>query len=154
MAEQSFPVVKWILDADATPEEIAAVTKVVLDEGLPGQVEASLWEKSLGESPWVILFLGAVALFLKPFLEEAGRHSYHDLRRLVSSLFAARREGQGHIEVMQRERDSLTTIVFGRDMPEEAFKQLLDIGLENIVDKYWVWDPSQGCWISQSMKEE
>ena len=158
MAEQSFPVVKWILDADATPEEIAAVTKVVLEEGLPGQVEASLREKSLEESPWVILFLGAVALFfkpfLKPFIEEAGRHSYHDLRRLVSRLFEARREGQGHIEVMERERDSPTTIVFGRDMPEEAFKQLLDIGLENIMDKYWVWDPSQGCWISQSMKEE
>ena len=145
---------KWILDADATPEEIAAVTKVVLQEGLPGQVEASLQEKNLGESPWVILILAHVAFFLKPFLEEAGRHSYHDLRRLVSRLFAARREGQGHIELMQRERDFPTTIAFGRDMPEEAFKQLLDLGLENIVDKYWVWDPSQGRWISQSMKGE
>ena len=154
MAEQSSPVVKWILDADATPEEIAAVTRVVVEEGLPGQVEASLREKNLGESPWVILILAPVATFLRPFLEEAGRHSYHHLCRLVSRLFEARREGQGHIEVMERERDSHTTIVFGPDMPEEAFKQLLDLGLENVVDKYWVWNPKQGRWTSQSMKEE
>ena len=143
---------EWILDGDATPEEIAAVTKVVLEEGLPGQVKANLFQKNLEVSPWVILVLTPLALFLKGFLDEAGKSSYQDLRRLVTRLIAARREEPGHVEV--RERDSLTTIVFERDMPEEAFNQLLDLGLENIVDKYWVWDRSQGCWISQSVKEE
>ena len=113
MAEQSFLAIEWILDSNATPEEIAAVTKITLEEDLPGQVKATLSQKGLGVDPCEIVILTSVVLFLKGFLDEAGRSSYQDLRRLISRLLSARRQGQTQIRI--EERNSPTTIVFGQN---------------------------------------
>ena len=152
MAEQTSLDVEWLLDREATPEEVAAVTHIIFDEGLPGPVKAVVSEKGLEDNPWIIVALTPIALFLKGFFEESGRIGYHDLRRLVARLYGARRIGSGHVELS--DRDSLTTIVFGPDLTEEAFKQLSELGLDCIQGKYWVWDPDHGCWRSQAVDGE
>ena len=152
MAERSSLDVEWLLDRDASSDEVDAVTRIVLEEGFPGPVRAAVSQKGLEDEPWTIVALTTVALFLKGFFEEAGRTGYHDLRRLVSRLVGARRKGRGLMEIS--DRDSLTTIVFPPDLPEEAFKQFVGLGLENIEGKYWMWDPEDQCWKSQSVDGE
>ena len=152
MAKQQPLDVEWVLDVNASSDEIATVTQIALEEGLAGQVRAAYSQKSMGDIPWIVFIMAPVTLFLKGFFEEAGRHGYKDLRRLVLRLLAVRPGEQRHVVLM--ERDSLTTIVFPPDLPEEAFEQLLKLGLENIEGKYWVWDPEQNCWIFQSMNNE
>ena len=146
--------IEWLLERGASSDEVAALTQIAIEEGLPGPVRPALSQKSIGEMPWMVLILTPVIPFLKGFFEEAGRTAYQDLRRLMTRLLAVRQEGQGHVEV--REKDSLkaTVIVFARDLPEEAFKQLAELDLEYIEGKYWVWDRKQRCWISQSMDGE
>ena len=140
--------VQWVLDIDASSKEVAAVEQIVLDENLPGQVKATYLQKSLGDLPWVLLILASVTVFLKGFLEEAGRNSYKDLRRILCRLASARRKGPGRIMIW--EIDSYTTIVLPEDLSEEAFEQLTNIPLENIDGKYWVWDSTQRRWNNQS----
>ena len=154
MAERPSLDMEWLLDRDASSDEVAALTQIAIEEGLPGPVRPALSQKSIGDMPWMVLILTPVIPFLKGFFEEAGRTAYQDLRRLVTRLLAVRQEGQGHVEV--REKDSLkaTVIVFARDLPEEAFKQLANLDLDHIEGKYWVWDRQQRRWIYQSMDGE
>ena len=152
MTERPCLDIEWLLDRDASADEVAAVNEVVLEEGLPGQVRATGSQKGIEDMPWIVLIVVPIIPFLKGFLEEAGQSSYKDLRRLVCRLFAARRKGQGHVEIS--DRDSLTTIEFPPELPEEAFKQFVKLGLENIEGKYWVWDPDQNSWIFQSISDE
>ena len=152
MAERPSIDVEWVLDRDASSDEVAEVAQIALEAGLPGQVTAALSQKSLGDQPWMILLLVPITPFLKGFLEEAGRSSYKALHELVSRLVAARRKGPGHVEL--RDEDPLTVIVFAPDSPEEAFKQLVNLGLDNIQGKYWVWDSEQQCWICQPLGDE
>ena len=152
MGERPCLDVEYVLDRCASSDEVNAVAQIVLEEGVPGRVRAALAQKGIENLPWVILILVPVTPFIKGFFEEAGRSSYKDLRELVSRLLAVRRKGQGYVEI--RDKDSLTTVVFPRDLPEEAFKQLANLGSENIDGKYWVWDPEQNCWESQSVDGE
>ena len=144
--------VEYVIDIRASQDEVEAVAKIALEEGVPGEVKAALSQKSIDEMPWQVLILAPVAPFLKGFLEEAGRNSYKDLRRFVSRLISAGRREKGPVQIM--ERNSLTTVVFPPDIPEEAFAQLANLDLENIEGKYWVWDREQQCWIYQSMGGE
>lgn len=144
--------IEYVLDLRASPDELASVTQIALEEGVPGQVRAALSQKSIEDVAWTVLILTPIVPFLKGFMEEAGRSSYKDLRRLVTRLIAAGKRGKGHVEVM--ERDSLTTIVFPPDLPEEAFEQLTKLGLENIAGNYWMWDSTTKCWIYQSTHGE
>ena len=145
MSERSSIDVEWVLDEEASPDEVAAVSQIALEEGLPGQVTASYGRRSAEVMEAITLIQTQVIPFLEGFL--AVSSAYKDLRRLVSRLFAARRKGQGTVEIS--DRDFLTTIVFTPDLPEEAFKQLAKLGLENIDGGYWVWDSNQGCWKSR-----
>lgn len=150
MGDHASVAVEWLLDDNATSAEIAAITHIALEEGLPGHVSATYSQKSIGDAPWVVLIMSPAMLFLNGFFDEAGRASYRDLRRLVSRLYAARQKEHGRVQLL--DRNSGTTIVFAPDLSEEAFKQLADLGFDHICGKYWVWDPEQRCWKYQSMR--
>ena len=150
MAERLSIDVEWVLDEDASSDEVAAVQQIALEAGLSGPVTATYGRRSIEELGWIILIQTPVFFFLKSFFEEAGRDSYRGLLKLVSDLRATRQKEQGHVEIS----DSRTTIVISSpDLPEEAFKQLADL-LENIEGKYLVWDPDQKSWVDQSMRGE
>ena len=150
MSERSSIDVEWVLDEEASSDEVAAVAQIALEEGLPGQVTASYGRRSAEVMEAITLIQTQVIPLLKGFL--AVSSAYKDLRRFLSRLYAARRKGQGHVEIS--DRGSLTKIVFTPDLPEEAFKQLAKLGLENIDGESWRWDSNQGCWKSQSADGE
>ena len=156
MAERLSIDVEWVLDEDASSDEVAAVQQIALEAGLSGPVTATYGRRSIEgeELDWIIQILTrpAVRDFLKEIFQRAVRDRYKGLRKLFPDLFAARQKEQG--TVMISDRGSLTTIVISSpDLPEEAFKQLADL-LENIEGKYLVWDPDQKSWVDQSMRCE
>ena len=137
-----------VLDMEALPQEVAAVKEVAEEEGIRGSVRATFFRKSLGDLPWAIYLLVPVLVFCSAFLkgsgQEAGRDAYQALRQLISRLYNARRDRKGSVVV--RDSDTFTHIVFQDDLPEEAYRQLAQIGQERLEGGYWVWDFEQGRW--------
>ena len=137
-----------LLDMEALPQEVVAVKEIAEEEGIRGSVRAAFFRKSLGDLPWVIYLLVPVLVFCSAFLkgagQEAGRDAYQGLRKFISRLYSARRDRNGSVVV--RDSDTFTHIVFQDDLPEEACRQLAQIGQERLEGGYWVWDFEQGRW--------
>ena len=140
--------IEILLDAEALPREIAAVEAVAQKEGIRGSVRAAFFRKSLGDLPWVIYLLAPVLVFCSAFLkgagQEAGRDTYQALRGLVERLYHARRNRHGGVIV--RDSDTFTEIVLQDDLPEEAYRQLAQMGPKRLEGGYWVWDSEQNRW--------
>ena len=140
--------IEVILDSNASDSEIEAVKAVLREEGIHGSVEASLGGRGQGEFPWVIMLLMPVASFLHGFAsafgKEAGRDAYQALRRWVSRFFAARRNSNGNVVLL--DDDTATTIVFSADLPKEAYEQLTQKNLEQLKGGYWTWDSNLEKW--------
>ena len=103
MSERSSIAVEWVLDEEASSDEVAAIAQIALEEGLPGQVTASYGRRSAEVMDAItVILVPSVIAFLKGFLGEAGRSAYKGLRRLVSRLDAARWKGPGHVEISDR----------------------------------------------------
>ena len=137
-----------LLDSGASAAEVTAVTDVLRNDGMEGSVEAALSSRGVGEFPWVIILLGPVAVFFSAFLtgfgQEAGRDTYQGLRRLVSSLFRARRSSNGSVTLL--DENTRTHIVLTADLPEESYRQLAEMSLEQLKGGYWTWDPKLDRW--------
>ena len=133
-----------LLDSDANDAEVAAVKAVLAEEGINGSIEATWSIRGLGEYPWVIFLLVALRPFYKSFLSEAGKDAYQGLRRLICKLFRARRDSNGTIEVCDDNTE--THIFLADDLPEEAYRQLTQKGLEQLKGGYWIWDSNLEEW--------
>ncbi|MCY3801559.1 MAG: hypothetical protein OXG46_08255 [Chloroflexi bacterium] len=140
--------IEIVLDAEALPREVAAIEEIARDEGIRGPVSATLFHKSLDELPWAIYLLAPVSLFFSAFLtrvgNEAGRDAYQAVRRLVCRLCAARRNKRGSLTV--RDSDTFTHIALRPDLPEEAYRQLSQMGPEQLEGGYWMWDFEKNQW--------
>ncbi len=138
-----------LLDSEALPHEVTAVEEIVQKEGVRCSVCAGYFRKSAGDLPWVTLLLAPIAAFLAAFLagagQDAGRDAYQSIRRLVSRLYAARRDRNGSIVVM--DDDTLTHIVLQPDLPEEAYRQLAQMDPEQLKGGHWVWDKERNHWL-------
>ncbi len=151
MAEQPSSNLMWVLDVNASSDEVAAVSQIAHEEGLPGPVNSTLSYKSIEDVPWwTILIVFANFTFLKGFLDEAGRDSYRGLHRLVSRLFGARRNEEGTVRV--KVESQITMIVFTSDLPEEAFSMIADLDLDNIEGKYIYWESGRRRWEMRGRK--
>ena len=145
--------VEWVVDASASADEVAAVSQIAHEEGLPGRVNPTLSYKSVGDVPWwVILLVFANFTFFKGFLNEAGRDSYQGLRRLISRLFNARRDAQGTVRIKVAKQ--ITTIQFTADLPEQAFTMLAKIDLDTLENDFLYWDADQGRWRHLKRRSE
>ena len=147
-AQDSELTVDILLDMEASPKEVDAVTRVAQEEGIRGSVRAAFFRKSLGDLPWVIYLLVPALVFSSAFLkgagQEAGRDAYQALRKFISQLYDARRDRNGSVVV--RDSETFTHIVLQDDLPEEAYKQLAQIDQEQLEGGYWVWDFEQCRW--------
>ena len=148
VGEENTLNIEILLDAEALPHEVAAVEEVAQEEGLRAPVSASFFRNSLGDLPWVIFLLAPVSVFFSAFLtgvgQEAGRDAYQAVRRLVSQLYGARRDGQGGVAFW--DSNTFTHVVLLPDLPEEAYGQLTQIGSEQLEGGYWVWDFEKKRW--------
>ena len=133
-----------LLDSNASPSEVAAVEAIVREEGLHGSIEAGWSSRGLEQDPWVIFLLFPIGIFVKGFLTDAGKDAYQGIRRLTSRLFGARRNSNGCVEVW--DDHTSTHIILTSNLPEEAYTQLAQIGLEQLRGGYWTWDSDSKEW--------
>ena len=70
------------------------------------------------------------------------------LRDFVAHLYAARRNKDGSITI--RTTDARTLIALQDDLPEEAYKQLAQMTLDELDGGNWIWDSERNRWIDQN----
>ena len=137
-----------LLDSGASDSEVAAVMDVAREEGINGSVEATLSGRSSGEFPWTIILLASIGSFFSAFFAAvgtgAGRDAYQGIRRLTARLFGARRNLNG--SVVLSDDNTRTHIVLIADLPEEAYRQLAQKGLGQLLGGYWTWNPDLKEW--------
>ena len=148
MLEDNGMNIDILLDSDASDSEVSAVKAVVREEGIQGSIQASWSSRGLEESPWVICLLAPAGIFFSAFFstvgKEAGKDAYQGLRRLISKLFGARRNSNGCVELW--DENTRTHIILTAGLPEEAYTQFAQKGLEQIKGGYWTWDSSRMEW--------
>lgn len=136
------------LDSDASDSEMDAIKAVMREEGIQGSVRATWSNRSFGEAPWIICLSAPLGVFFYRFFatlgEEAGKAAYRGIRRLISRLFGTRRNSNGCIELW--DDSTRTHIIFVDNLPEKAYMQLAQIGLEQLKGGYWTWDVKDEKW--------
>ena len=148
MLEESEMNIDILLDLDASAAEVTAVMDVAREEGIHGSVQATWFSRVLEESPWIICLLAPVGVFFHAFFatvgKEAGKDAYEGIRRLTSRLVGARRSSNGSVELW--DDNTRTHIILISGLPEEAYKQLAQKGLEQLKGGYWTWDSKLKEW--------
>lgn len=141
-----------MLEMEAPPDDVDAVKRVFQKEGIGCTFNGKFIRLSAGELPWVIFLCAPLGVFFTAFLksagQEAGRDAYLALRRLVSRLYAARRKNDGSIAIIGSE--NYTQIDLREDLPEEAYRQLAEMGPHELDGGNWIWDFKQNHWIDQN----
>ena len=136
-----------LLDSDASASEAATVEAVAREEGIHGSVQPT-WSVRGLESPWAICLMVPIGVFFSAFLsvvgKEAGKDAYAGIRRLASRLFGARRNTNGSVEFWDDK--TKTHIILTADLPEEAYAQLAQKGVEQLTGGYWTWDSKVNEW--------
>ena len=145
-------VIDVTLEMEAPPKEVVAVEEVLREEGIRGKVRATYMRLSMGELPWAIILLAPLFWFISAFFvgagQEAGRDAWKGLRKLVSRLYAARRNKHGRITI--RTTDTHTIIALQDDLPDEAYKRLVQMSPDRLNGGNWIWDFKQKRWVNQN----
>ena len=141
--------VEILLDAEASPDEVAAVAEIAREAGLQGPVRANIERKSGDDLSWLILLIVALRPFVEAFFGEAAKDSYRKLPQLVSKWYAARRGEHGSVSVEDNETSS--SIIFSPDLPKEAYREFARMG-ERLEGHSWKWDEEGNSWKGVNMK--
>ena len=146
--EDSVPSLNVVLESEALPCDVNAVEDVVRDAGISAIVKPTFLRMSAGELPWVIFLLTPVWVFFAAFLkaagQEAGREAYQLMRRFIAQLYQARRSANGSIALWHP--DTHSQISLEPDLPDEAYRQLTQMGPELLEGSHWTWDHGQNQW--------
>jgi hypothetical protein len=127
-----------LLDVEASPEEVAAVERVVRSFGIGGRVEAGLHRKALGDLPFTVYVFMPVAA---GFLGALGTDLYAGLKRFLTGIVEARNGRRGAVVI----RDG-AQLVLSSDLPDEALQALAELDPSELEDGYWVWDRDAHEW--------
>lgn len=143
-----------LLEDTCSAADLAAVTRVFEDAGIPADIARGVVRRSAGLLPWVILIGGGYAswTFVKAAIQgagdEAGREGWRALMRLVKGLYEARSGSQladGTVSV--RAEQPAVEIVFSEDLPEGAYEQLWEIESPRApLSGVLMWDNEAQAW--------
>jgi len=140
-------VIEVALDKLATEAEIDAVRDAFEDAGLSAEVTADLEFRS-AFPPWVIdITVLTASLFFGGFAAAAGADAWKGLRGLVMKLFRAREPAlgsTGSISVTVTEVHEV--IRFSQDLPDLAFRSLVQIEIVQTESGQLQWDPRTRTW--------
>jgi len=149
-----------LLDIEATEEEIAAVRELFREVNLDLPVEAAHVRMSAEDLPSFLMIVASLKLFLAAFTTSYGTvlgtkaagATPAAARRLcawVSKLYAARRD-RDRTTVHAQDVDSGLDILLRPGLPEEAFRQLLELDLDEVggVLGQIYWSEEEGRWVS------
>jgi hypothetical protein len=128
------------LDAGADEEEVAAVTRVFDEAGVPAIVTANYHRRSVGELPWVLILAAPLTAFLTRLATNAADDAHKALKSWIARLYEARRDRDGSIRIDDEGR----TFILTRKIPDEGIRELAEGKLD--ATGYYVWDAEHGAW--------
>ncbi|MFI7307677.1 hypothetical protein ACIBM8_31205 [Micromonospora aurantiaca] len=142
------------LEDEATLAEIAAIEAILADAGMEAPVRAGMIRHSAGDLPWHLLWVTALAYFVKPFAEGAmtrvGERTadagWEKLADIAKRMRAARTGANGRFEI--EDAPSKAQFHITADLPDEAFKALteIDLSIPGNAGNVFVWDHEAGHW--------
>ena len=143
-----------VLEMEAPPEEVTAIQKVVDDAGISASVKPTYLRLSAEELPWLIFFLTPLWVFFRAFLEaagaeigkEVGREASQVMHQFILQLYNARKNPNGNMALWDPGTHSHVTLE--QDLPEEAYRQLAQMGPELLEGHHWAWDHDQNQWTN------
>jgi hypothetical protein len=139
-----------LLEAEATPQEVAAVEAALREVGIDWPVVAALERRGIGDYPWVIMLAGppsvVFGVFAKKFAELAAEDVYVSLKKWVRQLASSRRDSNGTITI--NDPASGTVILLDPELPDEAYRQLpaVDPERDGGEARYLSWNNEEGRW--------
>jgi hypothetical protein len=136
-----------LIEATATPPQVAAVNDVFARRGF--DIEARpVWERrSADVLPWIVQLTLAVPImaFLQSLGSEAGKDAY----AFVKEVFAARSDsgnGRGAIELSDSEE---TQLILSSEITDEALAALARIDWEQARGGYMLWNEADHQWRNE-----
>jgi len=143
------------VDVTATPEQVQAVTEVLDELNLPGEVEEGFTPEGAGgpgELPMFIQLVCGFGLvhFFQGFLSKAGSDAYDGLARLVGGLKSRLREPPS-ITINDPEAD--VTIYLSDDLTPEEIRLLEDINLQDLRSCILELDFDSRTWFRTDQPE-
>jgi len=111
-------------------------------------VEAAYERLGIGTYPWILEISGAAAaLFFAGFLGAAGTDAWKGLKALIVKLYDARagsRAPKG--VVMLIDEPTHEWVLIREDLPDEAWQQLLTMGIPKTKSGQLRWDDKARAW--------
>jgi hypothetical protein len=143
------------VDATATPEQVQAVTDVLDELDLPGEVEEGFIPEGAGgpgELPMFVQLVCGFGLvhFFQGFLSKAGSDAYDGLARLVGGLKYRLRKPQS---ITINDPEANVTIYLSDDITPEEIRLLEYINLQNLRSCTLELDLDSRTWFRTDQPE-
>ena len=136
-----------VTDAEAAPQEIAALEEAFRRAGLDVEVNAVLERKSAGQLvPWVVsvTLTVPIAAFLSTLATEAAKDAYPALKQWVKDVWNARSQrGDGSLALEDPEGSH---VIIATRIPDEAIHGLTEIDWTVKRGHYLIWDEARDEW--------
>jgi hypothetical protein len=140
--------IEVMLEREATPEEIAAVERVLIEAGIDGTVIAVFERQSVGLNPWVLwIVVPAATRFLSAFMAEAGEDAWRRLKSWVLKLYASRATSKAPKSAITLLDEATNEFVLLRDnLPDLAWQLLFTIDFRETDSGQLRWDFTTNAW--------
>jgi hypothetical protein len=139
---------KLDMEAGVTEAEKREVSQVFRSIGFePGDVRL-MERRGLGDYPWLVTVSLPLAIFLKSFLEQAGKDAAEALRDFIKRIFKARESsGQDGQFVLIDEDSGIRLTILG-ELSVKACRKLLELDPSQLGDQYnaLVYNEEIGEW--------
>ena len=130
------------LDVEADEQEIAAVSCVYEEAGVPAIVSASIHRRSAVSEhlPWTMVVTVPLTVFLLRLANNVADDAYKALKTLIRRVYEARRGRPGSIRLDDGDR----TIIITDGISDDGLRELVEGKLD--ASGYYVWDAARGAW--------
>jgi hypothetical protein len=136
------------MEAGATEAEKREVSQVFRSIGFePGDIRL-MERRGLGDYPWLVTVSLPLAIFLKSFLEQAGKDAAEALRDLIKRIFKARESSGQDGQFILIDEDSGIRLTILGELSVKACRKLLELDPSQLGDQYnaLVYNEETGEW--------
>lgn len=136
------------MEAGVTEAEKQKVSEAFRSIGFePGDIRL-MERRSLGDHPWLVMASASLVIFLKSFLEQAGKDAAEALREFIKRIFQSRQPSAREGQFVLIDDDSGIRLTILTELSVEACRKLLEFDLSQLDDQYsaLVYNEEVGEW--------
>lgn len=136
-----------VIDAGASADEIREVEAAFRSAGVGATVRAAYQRKGVADFSWIVLATLPLTAFFTALASEAGRDAYRALRQFVRNVFSARQHSpQPQGSLLARDTETCIEILLEPDLPDKAYRELLQLDLSAFELGSVKYDRDKGEW--------